>query len=52
MLIGTCILWIDKHQEIDLLVFFFLIFIFFMYLFFLIAFTMKVWGTQQSEAPN
>ena len=34
MLIGTCILWIDKHQEIDLLVFFFLIFFFIMYLFF------------------
>ena len=50
MLIGTCILWIDKHQEIDLLVFFFLIF--FYVFFFLIAFTMKVWGTQQSEAPN
>ena len=33
MLIGTCILWIDKHQEIDLLVFFFNFFFFFMYLF-------------------
>ena len=51
MLIGTCILWIDKHQEIDLLVFFFYLFIF-LCIFFLIAFTMKVSGTQQSEAPN